>query len=56
MFCHHFSSPGPSWDAMLRMTGVKLEKISGIAKYLFIKKGLTGGISYIGKKKQIINT
>ena len=24
--CHYFSSPGLSWDAMLKMTGVKLEK------------------------------
>ena len=54
--CHYFSSPGLSWDAMLKMTGVKLEKKSDIAKYLFIKKGLTGGTSYIAKRKQIINT
>ena len=25
---HNFSFPGLSWDAMLKMTGVKLEKIS----------------------------
>ena len=36
--CHYFSSPGLSWDAMLNMTGVKLEEISHIDKYLFIKK------------------
>ena len=24
--CHYFSSPGLSWDAMLKMTGMKLEK------------------------------
>ena len=24
--CHYFSSPGLTWDAMLKMTGVKLEK------------------------------
>ena len=45
--CHYFSSPGLSWDAMLKMTSVKLEKISDIGKYLFIEKGLRGGISYI---------
>ena len=28
--CHYFSSPGLTWDAMLKMTGVKLEKISDI--------------------------
>ena len=25
--CHYFSFPGLSWDAMLKMTGVKLDKI-----------------------------
>ena len=47
---HYFSSPGLSWDMMLKMTGVKLEKISNIDMYLFIEKGLRGGISYIAKR------
>ena len=38
--CNYFSSPALSWDAILKMTGVKLEKISAINKYLFIEKGL----------------
>ena len=56
--CHYFSSSGLSWDAMLKMTGVKLEKISDIAKYLFIVKGLRGAIPYIAKNihKLITNT
>ena len=48
--CHYFSSPGLSWDAMLKMTDVKLEKISDIDKYLFIEKGSRGGVSYISKR------
>ena len=48
--CHYFSSPGLSWDAILKMTGVKLEKISDINQYLFIEKWLRGGISYIAKR------
>ena len=48
--CNYFSSPGLSWDAMLKMTGVKLEKIFDIDMYLFIEKGLRGGISYIAKR------
>ena len=48
--CHCFSSPGLSWDAMLKMTSVKLKKISDIDMYLFIKKELRGGISYIAKR------
>ena len=48
--CHYFSAPRLSWDAMLKMTGVKLEKISDIDQYLFIEKGTRGGISYIAKR------
>ena len=48
--CHYFSSSGLSWDAMLKITGVKLEKISDIDKYLFIEKALKGRISYIAKE------
>ena len=40
--CHYCSSPGLSWDALLKMTGVKLEKKSDIDKYLFIENGLRG--------------
>ena len=47
---HYFSSPRLSWDAMLKMTGVKLEKIRDIYKYLFIEKGLRGGISCIANR------
>ena len=48
--CHYFSSLGLSREVMLKMTEIKLEKISDIAKYLFIEKGLRGGISYIAKR------
>ena len=48
--CHYFSAPGLSWDAMLKMAGVKLEKISDIDRYLFIEKESRGGISYIAKR------
>ena len=47
---HYFSSPGLSWDEMLKMTGVKLEKNVPTGMYLFIEKGLRGGISYIDKR------
>ena len=43
--CHYFSSPGLSRDAMLKMTGVKLEKNSNIEMYLLNEKRLRGGIS-----------
>ena len=45
----YFSSPGLSWDAVLKMTGVELELINDIDMHLFIEKGMRG-ISYIAKK------
>ena len=50
--CHYFSSPGLSWDAMLKMTGVKFI-MSDIDKYLFVEKGLNGGTSYINQRKKV---
>ena len=35
---------------MLKMTGMRLEKIVDIDMYLFIEKGLRGGIFYIAKR------
>ena len=56
--CYYFSSPGLNWDALLKKTGVKLEKISDIDMYLFIERVLRGGISYIAKRhvKEKFNT
>ena len=48
--CHYFSSPRLSWDPMLKMAGVKFLKKIDIDMYLFIEKGLRGGISYIAKR------
>ena len=48
--CHCFSAPGLGWDAMLKMTGIELEFIDDIDMYLFIEKGMRGGISYIAKR------
>ena len=54
--CHYFSSPGLSWDVMLKMNSVELKKISDIDMYLFIEKGLKGGISYIVKRYSRANS
>ena len=48
--CHYFSSPGLSWDAMLKMTKIKLDLISDIDMHFLIKKGKRGGVSYIAKR------
>ena len=48
--CHYFSSPGLAWNAMLKMTKVELELLTDVDMYLFIEKGLRGGISYIANR------
>ena len=45
---HYFTSPGLSWDAMLKMTNVQLELMTDIDMFQFIEKGMRAGISYIG--------
>ena len=48
--CHYFSGPGLSWDSMLKIPKVELEITSDIDMYLFVEKGMRGGISYIAKR------
>ena len=47
---HYFSSPGLSFDTMLKMTNINLELISDIDMYQIIEKGLRGGVSYIANR------
>ena len=47
---HYFTSPGLSWDAMLKMTEIELELISDVDMFQFIEKGMRGGISYIANR------
>ena len=48
--CHYFSASGLSWDALLKMTGVALEKINDHDKDMFFEQGMRGGVSYINKR------
>ena len=39
-----------SWDALLKMTKIKLELISDPDMYILLEKGTRGGISYISNR------
>ena len=48
--CHYISSPSWSWDAMLRYSSIKLQKIDNIDVHLFLENGMRVGVSYISKR------
>ena len=52
---HYLTLPGYSWDALLKSTGVSLELITDPDMYLFIEKGLRGGISMVSHRHAIAN-
>ena len=52
---HYLTLPGYSWDALLKSTNVSLELITDPDMYLFIEKGLRGGISMVSHRHAIAN-
>lgn len=47
---HSFTSRGLSWDAMLKITNIKLDLMTDIDIFQYIEKGMRGGISYIANR------
>ena len=47
---HYFTSPGLSWDALLKKTGVELELFTDHEMHLFVERGIRGGISMVSKR------
>ena len=47
---HFLSAPALSWDAILSMTKVELKLISDPDMYIFFRKGMRGGVSYISNR------
>ena len=46
---HYYTSPGLSWDALLKKTNVELELLTDYDQHLLIEKGMRGGISMVSK-------
>ena len=47
---HYYTSPGLSWDALFKTTGVTIELLTDYDMHLFIEKGLRGGISMVSMR------
>ena len=47
---HYFSSPGLSWNALLKMSRQKLELLTDIDMHLMFEQGTRGGVSYISHR------
>lgn len=51
----YFTTPGFTWDAMLKFTKVKLELLTDLEMYHFFRKGIRGGVSVCVERKAIAN-
>ena len=47
--CHYFSSPGLSWNGIIKMTGIELELTSDNDIHLLTEKGMREGTFSIAK-------
>ena len=52
---NYFKRPGISWDAMLKMTDIKLELMVDIDMNQFIEKKYVRGMSYIANRYRKTN-
>ncbi|KAL9980669.1 hypothetical protein ACROYT_G009282 [Oculina patagonica] len=52
---NYYTSPGLSWDALLKKTRVELELLTEFEMHLFIERGLRRGISMVSKRYAIAN-
>lgn len=52
---HYFTTPGFTWDAMLKFTKVELDLLTDIDMLHFFKKGIRGGVSTCIDRKAVAN-
>lgn len=47
---HYYTSPGLSFDAMLKYTNIQIELLTDIEMLLFVENGIRGGITHCSKR------
>jgi len=47
---HYYTTPGFTWDAMLKKTGETLQLLTDIDMVLFIENGIRGGLSQVSNR------
>ncbi|XP_037805797.1 uncharacterized protein LOC119599924 [Lucilia sericata] len=53
--CHYYTAPGLSWDAMLKITNIKLDLLTDIEMINFLQKGIRGGIVQCSQRHSVAN-
>ena len=46
----YYTSPGLSWDALLKQSKIKLQLLHDYDMLMFIERGIRGGVSMISKR------
>lgn len=52
---HYYTTPGYTWDAMLKYTKIQLELLSDIDMLLFVERGIRGGVSQCSTRHSVAN-
>ncbi|CAH1115853.1 unnamed protein product [Psylliodes chrysocephalus] len=49
---HYYTLPGFTWDAMLKYTKQELELLTDVDMFLFVERGIRGGLSQVCSKRR----
>ncbi|CAH1111573.1 unnamed protein product [Psylliodes chrysocephalus] len=49
---HYYTLPGFTWDAMLKHTRQELELLTDVDMFLFVERGIRGGLSQVCSKRR----